>query len=89
MKEECKIEKEFNCIVVIEVLIFFLFGYCLINKKIFDVKDKRLKLLSEGGVKGFVIGEKILFLLNNKLRYFIILLLEFIWFLFSVNILKL
>lgn len=89
LKEECKTEKEFNCIVTTEVLILLSSGHCLINKKTPDVKDKRLKLPSEGGVKGLVIGEKILLPSNNKLRHFIISLPELTWLLFSANTLKL
>lgn len=88
LKEECKTEKEFNCIVTTEVLILLSSGHCLINKKTPDVKDKRLKLPSEGGVKGLVIGEKILLPSNNKLRHFIISLPELTWLLFSANTLN-
>ena len=89
LKEICKTEKEFNCIVATEVLIPLSSGYCLINKKTPDVKDKRLKLPSEGGVEGLVIGEKILLPSNNKLRHFIISLPELTWLLFSANALNL
>ena len=89
LKEECKTEKEFNCIVATEVLIPLSSGHCLINKKTPDVKDKRLKLPSEGGVKGLVIGEKILLPSSNKLRHFIISLPELTWLLFSANTLNL
>ena len=61
LREECKTEQEFSCIVATEVLIPLSSGHCLIKKKTPDVKDKRLKLPSEGGVKGLVIGEKICF----------------------------
>ena len=89
LKEECKTEKEFDCMVATEVLIPLSSGYCLINRKTPDVKDKRLKLPSEGGVKGLVIGEKILLPSNNKLRHFIISLPELTWLLFSANTLNL
>ena len=89
LKKECKTEKEFNCFVATEVLIPLSSGHCLINKKTPDVKDKRLKLPSEGGVKGLVIGEKILLPSNNKLRHFIISLPELTWLLFSANTLNL
>jgi len=89
LKEKCKTEKEFNCIVATEVLIPLSSGHCLINKKTPDVKDKRLKLPTEGGVNGLVIGEKILLPSNNKLRHFIISLPELTWLLFSANTLNL
>ena len=89
LRGECKTEKEFNCIVATKVLIPLSSGHCLINKKTPDVKDKRLKLPSEGGVKGLVIGEKILLPSSNKLRHFIISLPELTWLLFSTNTLHL
>lgn len=89
LKGECKTEKEFNCIVATEVLIPLSSGHCLINEKTPDVQDKRLKLPSEGGVKGHVIGEKILLPSSNKLRHFIISLPELTWLLFSANTLNL
>ena len=89
LKREYKTETEFNCIVATEVLLPLSSGHCLINKKTPDVKDKRLKLPSEGGVKGLVIGEKILLPSSNKLRHFIISLPELTWLLFSANTLNL
>ncbi|XP_068731920.1 uncharacterized protein [Montipora capricornis] len=56
LEKKYETEKEFNCIVATEVLIPLSSGYCLINKKTPDVKDERLKLPSEGGVEGLVIG---------------------------------
>ena len=47
LREECKTEKEFSCIVATEVLIPLSSGHCLIKKKTPDVKDKRLKLPSD------------------------------------------
>lgn len=40
LKEECNTEKEFNCIVTIEVLIPLSSGCCIINKKAPDIKAK-------------------------------------------------
>jgi len=37
LKEECKTEKEFNCIVAMEVSIPLSSGCCIINKKTADV----------------------------------------------------
>ena len=89
LKEECKTEKEFNCVVATEVLIPLSSGYCLINRKTPNFNNKRLKLPNEGGVKGLGIGEKILLPSNNKLRHFIISLPELTWLLFSANTLNL
>ena len=89
LKEECKTEKEFNCIVATEVLIPLSSGYCLINKKTPYVRNKKLKLPIEGGVGGLAIGEKILLPSNNKLRHFIISLPGLTWLLFSANTLNL
>ena len=75
--------------VATEVLIPLSSGYCLINRKTPDVRDKRLKLPIEAGVEGLVIGEKILLPSNNKLRHFIISLPELTWLLFSANTLNL
>lgn len=89
LQKECKTEKEFNCIVATEVLIPLSSGYCLINRKTPDARDKKLKLPNEGGVEGLAIGEKILLPSNNKLRHFIISLPELTWLLFSANTLNL
>ncbi|XP_068746323.1 uncharacterized protein [Montipora capricornis] len=56
LKKVCKTEAHFNCMVATEVFIPLSSGHCIINKKTPDVKDERLRLPSEYGVKGLVIG---------------------------------
>ncbi|XP_068698940.1 uncharacterized protein [Montipora foliosa] len=56
LKKVCKTEAQFNCMVATEVFIPLSSGHCIINKKTPDVKGERLRLPSECGVNGLVIG---------------------------------
>ncbi|XP_068726722.1 uncharacterized protein [Montipora capricornis] len=56
LKKVCKTEAQFNCMVATEVFIPLSSGHCIINKKTPDVKGERLRLPSECGMNGLVIG---------------------------------